>query len=77
MKAALFVILLPVMSVLIVSFYVACGASRTVALVLLIVSVIGAIAGLLRSQVACEQETHEGSVAGLRGACQFRGQRNV
>ena len=77
MKAALFVILLPLMSVLIVSLYAAGGASRTVALVLLVVSVIGTIAGLLRSQVACEQGTHDGSVAGWRGACQFRGRRSV
>jgi len=61
MKAALFVILLPLMSVLIVSLYAAGGASRTVALVLLVVSVIGTIAGLLLSQVACEKGTHEGA----------------
>jgi hypothetical protein len=77
MKAALFVILLPLMSVLIVSLYAAGGASRTVALVLLVVSVIGTIAGLLQSQVACEQGTHDESAAGWRGACQFRGRRSV
>lgn len=54
MKAALFVILLPLMSVLIVSLYVAGGASRTAALVLLVVSVIGTVTGLLRRQVAAK-----------------------
>ena len=77
MKAALFVILLPLMSVLIVSLYVAGGASRTAALVLLVVSVIGTVAGLLRRQVDAKKERHHESVSGLRGACQFRGRRSV
>jgi hypothetical protein len=41
MKSAGIVILLPLLSVLIVSLYVAGGASRTAALVLLAASVIG------------------------------------
>ena len=68
MKAALFVILLPLMSVLIMSLYVAGGASRTAALVLLVVSVIGTVAGLLRRQVAAKKERQHQSVPGLRGA---------
>lgn len=47
MKAAGIVILLPLMSVLIVSLYVAGGASRTAAMVLLLVSVVAGIVGLL------------------------------
>jgi hypothetical protein len=47
MKAASIVILLPLLSVLIVSLYLAGGVSRTAALVLLAISVIGGIAGLL------------------------------
>ncbi len=48
MKAAGIVILLPVMSVLIVSLYVAGGASRIAALVLLAVSAIALLTGLLK-----------------------------
>jgi hypothetical protein len=47
MKAAGIVILFPLMSVLIVSLYVHGAASRIVALVLLVVSVIGLVAGLV------------------------------
>jgi hypothetical protein len=46
MKAAGIVILLPLMSVLIVSLYVAGGESRTAALVLLGASVVGVLVGL-------------------------------
>ncbi|MGC2198142.1 MAG: hypothetical protein WA628_25955 [Terriglobales bacterium] len=45
MRSAGIVILLPLISVLIVSLYAAGGASRTVALLLLILSVAAAIAG--------------------------------
>jgi len=48
MKAAGIVILLPLMSVLIVSLYVAGEASRTAALLLLAVSVIGLLTGLMK-----------------------------
>lgn len=47
MKAAGIVILLPLISVLIVSLYVHGGASRIAALVLLVASVIAAVAGLV------------------------------
>ena len=47
MKAAGIVILFPLMSVLIVSLYVRGGASRTAALVLFALTVIGALAGVL------------------------------
>jgi hypothetical protein len=47
MKSASIVILLPLMSVLIVSLYLAGGAWRTVALVLLTASVIGGLASLV------------------------------
>jgi hypothetical protein len=47
MKSASIVILLPLMSVLIVSLYVSGGAARTAALVLLGVSVMGVVAGLI------------------------------
>ena len=50
MKSASIVILLPLMSVLIVSLYVAGGAARTAALVLLAASVIGVLARLIRRQ---------------------------
>jgi len=48
MKAAGIVILLPLLSVLIVSLYVAGGSSRTAALVLLAVSAIGLLTGLVK-----------------------------
>jgi hypothetical protein len=47
MKAAGIVILLPLMSVLIMSLFVAGGPSRTAAVALLLVSVVAGIAGLL------------------------------
>jgi hypothetical protein len=47
MKSASIVILLPLMSVLLVSLYVAGGASRTAALVLLGAIVAGVVAGLV------------------------------
>jgi positive regulator of sigma E activity len=47
MKSAGIVILLPLVSVLIVSLYVAGGASRAAALILLGASVVGAVAGFL------------------------------
>jgi hypothetical protein len=46
MKAAGIVILLPLMSVLIVSLFVAGGAARTAALFLLAASVVGVLVGL-------------------------------
>ena len=48
MKAAGIVILLPLMSVLIVSLYVAGGASRAAALVLLAVSTIALVTSLVK-----------------------------
>ncbi len=48
MKAAGVVILLPLMSVLFVSLYVAGGASRTTALALLAVSVVALLTGLVK-----------------------------
>lgn len=50
MKAAGIVILLPLMSVLIVSLYVAGGTSRVAAVVLLGVSAIGVVVGLLQKR---------------------------
>jgi len=47
MKAAGIVILFPLMSVLIVSLYVHGGTSRIAALLLLVGSVIAAVAGLV------------------------------
>jgi hypothetical protein len=52
MKAAGIVIVLPLMSVLIVSLYVQGGASRAAALILLGASVVGAIAGFLSRRSA-------------------------
>jgi sugar (pentulose or hexulose) kinase len=50
MKAAGIVILFPLISVIIVSLYVHGGASRTAALVLLIATVFGVLAGLIRKR---------------------------
>lgn len=50
MKSAGIVILLPLMSVLIVSLYVQGGAARAAALVLLSASVIGVLVGLIRKR---------------------------
>jgi hypothetical protein len=50
MKAAGVVILLPLMSVLIVSLYVAGGASRVVALVLLAGSAVVLVSGFVKSR---------------------------
>jgi positive regulator of sigma E activity len=47
MKSASIVILLPLMSVLVVSLYAAGGVSRTAALVLLAASVIGGLASFV------------------------------
>jgi hypothetical protein len=47
MKSASIIILLPLMSVLILSLYVHGGASRIAALVLLVGSVVGALAGIV------------------------------
>lgn len=47
MKAAGIVILLPLISVVIVSLYVRGGASRIAALVLLVVTLVGLIKGLV------------------------------
>jgi len=47
MKSAAIVILFPLMSVLVVSLYVLGGTSRTAALILLVLSSIGALVGLL------------------------------
>jgi hypothetical protein len=48
MKAAWIVILLPLMSVLIVSLYVRGGTSRTAALLLLAISAIAFLMGLVK-----------------------------
>jgi hypothetical protein len=50
MKSASIVILLPLLSVLIVSLYVAGGASRTAALVLLAASLVGGVVSLIRKR---------------------------
>jgi hypothetical protein len=50
MKAAGIVILFPLISVIIVSLYVQGGASRIAAMVLLIATVLGALAGLIRKR---------------------------
>lgn len=48
MKAAGIVILVPLMSVLIVSLYMAGGSSRTAALALLAISAIALLTGLIK-----------------------------
>jgi hypothetical protein len=50
MKSAGIVILLPLMSVLIVSLYVQGGAARTAALVLLAASLVGGVVTLTRKR---------------------------
>jgi hypothetical protein len=50
MKAAGIVILFPLISVIIVSLYVHGGAARIAALVLLIATVVGVLAGLIRKR---------------------------
>jgi hypothetical protein len=52
MKSASIVIVLPLMSVLIVSLYVAGGASRTAALGLLAASVVGGLVGFGRKRTS-------------------------
>ena len=51
MKAAGIVICFPLMSVIIVSLYVHGGASRVAAVVLLVASAVGALAGLVWKRI--------------------------
>ena len=55
MKAAGIVILLPLLSVLIVSLYVRGGTSRTAALLLLAISAIGLVMGFVKKSSARPQ----------------------
>jgi hypothetical protein len=50
MKAARIVILFPLISVIIVSLYVHGGTSRIAALVLLVATVLGVLAGVIRKR---------------------------